>query len=416
MFRSLLLAGCACLSVFRPAPAAAAVPELSLADAVRLAADASAAVAARESAVVAADADRGRAGALPDPMLALGIDNLPVTGGQALDLGAEDMTMQRIGLRQELPSAAKRAARRAVADRRVEEARAAATAERLAVQRAAALAWINAWSARRLHDALLAQREQARLAATLAKARAAQGGPLAAALAAQAAELQLEDAVIQAIGDEDAARAMLARWVPAAGTRPLVGAPDLSRLPVPAEQLRARLDEIGPLLASQARVETAAAEVDAARAEKRPDWSVMAAYGHRGQDRSDMVSIEVGVSLPLFSRYRQDLGISARQADYEQALALREDARRDARGRLEAQLARWQTLHRLMAVYEQQRLPLARDRSATALAAYRAGGELEPWLQARADELDLERMHADHLQSLAAAWAELAFLLPETSP
>ena len=73
MFRSLLLAGCACLSVFRPAPAAAAVPELSLADAVRLAADASAAVAARESAVVAADADRGRAGALPDPMLALGI-------------------------------------------------------------------------------------------------------------------------------------------------------------------------------------------------------------------------------------------------------------------------------------------------------------------------------------------------------
>ena len=416
MFRSLLLAGCACLFAFRPAPAAAAVPELSLADAVRLAADASAAVAARESAVVAADADRGRAGALPDPMLALGIDNLPVTGGQALDLGAEDMTMQRIGLRQEFLSAAKRAARRAVAGRRVEEARAAATAERLAVQRAAALAWINAWSARRLHDALLAQREQARLAATLAKARAAQGGPLAAALAAQAAELQLEDAVIQAIGDEDAARAMLARWVPAAGTRPLVGAPDLSRLPVPAEQLRARLDEIGPLLASQARVETAAAEVDAARAEKRPDWSVMAAYGHRGQDRSDMVSIEVGVSLPLFSRNRQDLGISARQADYEQALALREDARRDARGRLEAQLARWQTLHRLMAVYEQQRLPLARDRSATALAAYRAGGELEPWLQARADELDLERMHADHLQSLAAAWAELAFLLPETSP
>ena len=221
MFRSLLLAGCACLSVFRPAPAAAAVPELSLADAVRLAADASAAVAARESAVVAADADRGRAGALPDPMLALGIDNLPVTGGQALDLGAEDMTMQRIGLRQEFLSAAKRAARRAVAGRRVEEARAAATAERLAVQRAAALAWINAGSARRLHDALLAQREQARLAATLAKARAAQGGPLAAALAAQAAELQLEDAVIQAIGDEDAARAMLARWVPAAGTRPL---------------------------------------------------------------------------------------------------------------------------------------------------------------------------------------------------
>lgn len=57
-------------------------------------------------------------------------------------------------------------------------------------------------------------------------------------------------------------------------------------------------------------------------------------------------------------------------------------------------------------------MPLAQDRSATTLAAYRAGGELQPWLNARRDELDVHLAHAEHLGELGRAWAALAFLLP----
>ena len=63
-------------------------------------------------------------------------------------------------------------------------------------------------------------------------------------------------------------------------------------------------------------------------------------------------------------------------------------------------------------MHEQGLLPLARDRSTTALATYRAGGELQPWLDARRDELAIHLSHAEHLGELGRAWAALAFLLP----
>ena len=81
-----------------------------------------------------------------------------------------------------------------------------------------------------------------------------------------------------------------------------------------------------------------------------------------------------------------------------------------------AAFARWEALKRQVALYEQRLLPLARDRSAAALAAYRAGGELQPWLDARTAELDIHRSHAERLGELGHAWAALAFLIPEATP
>ena len=69
-------------------------------------------------------------------------------------------------------------------------------------------------------------------------------------------------------------------------------------------------------------------------------------------------------------------------------------------------------MKRQVALHEKSLLPLAQDRSATTLAAYRAGGELQPWLNAKRDELDVHLAHAEHLGDLGRAWAALAFLLP----
>jgi hypothetical protein len=48
------------------------------------------------------------AGQLPDPVLKFGVENLPVNGPDRLSLSRDFMTMRRIGLSQELPSAQKR--------------------------------------------------------------------------------------------------------------------------------------------------------------------------------------------------------------------------------------------------------------------------------------------------------------------
>ena len=86
---------------------------------------------------------------------------------------------------QEFPAWAKRQARRAVADRMIEQTQALTLVERLAVRQAAAQAWIALWTAQREVEALQAQREQAALAISIAKARLAGGtGTAADALAA----------------------------------------------------------------------------------------------------------------------------------------------------------------------------------------------------------------------------------------
>jgi outer membrane protein TolC len=328
------------------------------------------------------------------------------------------MTMKRIGLRQEIPARAKREARRSLAARDVDEALARSEAERLEVRRSAAVAWIDLWSAQRELAAVQALREEAALAASLAKARVAGGAASASdALATQAAVLELDNRIEAARAMQAAARAGLARWLGDTAFDAAADAPDFEALPVPESRLLAAIDRLGPLLPSAAQVETAAAAVDVARADKRPDWSIGASYGQRAGGRSDMITLEVGIGLPLFTRHRQDRGVAAREADYQAALAEREDLRRLQTASIRAGIARWDSLKRQVALHETQLLPLARDRSAVALAAYRAGGDVQLWLDAQRDELDVHLSHAQHLGELGRAWTALAYLLPsETQP
>lgn len=393
--------------------AAASPTGLSLPEAVRLATEGAALLDARRAGVTSAREEAARVGALPDPMLMVGIDNLPVTGADAFDDRADMMTMKRIGLRQEIPARAKRAARRTLAARQVDDALARFEAEQLALRRAAAEAWIGAWTAQRELEALHGLHAQAELAADIARARVAGGDEsVAAALATRSWVLELDNRIEAARAATAAAQAELGRWVGDAGLE--VGdAPGFDALPVPEARLLASLDRSGPLLRAAAEVESAAAAIDLARAERRPDWSVAAAYGRREAGRADMLMLEVGVGLPLFTGGRQDRGIAARQADYQAALAVRDDLRRQAIAQVRADIARWQGLNRQVALDRRALLPLSRDRSTTALAAYRGGGGLQPWLEARRDELELQLAHVARLGELGRAWATLAFLLPE---
>lgn len=398
----------------QPLAAFAATHALTLPEAVRLASERAPMLDARRAGVSAAQEESARAGALPDPMLTVGIDNLPVTGSDAFDTQIDAMTMKKIGLRQEIPSQAKRSARRSLANRQVGEARAQAIAEAVDVRRAAAEAWIDLWAAQRALATLQDLREQAALAARLAKARVAGGsGAVSGALATEAAVLELDNRIEAARAESAAAEAGLARWLGEATIEVSDDVLDFGTLPIPTADLLSSIDRVGPLLAASTEVETAAAAVDVARADKRPDWSVSAAYGQRSDGRDDMIMLEVGVGLPLFTRNRQDRGIAAREADYQAALAIREDLRRQEAARLRADLARWEGLKRQIATQEDALLPLARDRSVTSLAAYRAGGDLQPWLDARRDELDLRLAHVERLGALGRAWAALAFRLPE---
>jgi outer membrane protein TolC len=407
-----MAAACLSAGLFAVPLASPAATPMTLQEATRLAVDRAPMLEARRAGITAAQEESARAGALPDPMLTVGVDNWPVTGSDAFDFRAEDMTMKKIGLRQDIPARAERRAQRALAARGVDEARAQDQAEQLTVQRAAAEAWIDLWSAQRELDALQRLRDEAALAARLAKARVAGGNePVSDALATAAGVLELDTRLEAARATKVAAQAALARWLGDVDVE-AADPPNFQSLPVPEARLLTAIDRLGPLLPAKAQVETAAAAIDLARAEKRPDWSIGASYGQRAGGRSDMIMFEVGIGLPLFPGNRQNRGIAAREADYQAVLATREDLRRQTAARLRADIARWHGLQRQVALYESSLLPVAHDRSTTTLAAYRAGSDLQPWLNARRDELAVHLTNVEYLAELGRAWAALAYLLP----
>lgn len=395
-----------CLALAQPAA-------LTLEDATRLAAERAPMLVARNAGVSAAEEEAERAGSFPDPMLVLGVDNLPITGRDALDFSADEMTMKRVGVRQEIPARAKREARRNFAARKVDEAHALSDAALLDVRRAAAQAWIELWTAQRELAAIRALRSQAATAADIAKARAGAGAePISDALATDGVVLQLDNRIESVRATRAAAEAGLARWLGDSSVDAIAEATEFGSLPVSEGRLLAAIDRLGPLLPATAQVAAAAANIDVARAEKRSDWNVGASYGQRAGSRSDMFTIEVGFALPLFTRNRQDRGVAAREAEHAAALATREDLRREASARIRGDVARWESLKRQVARDESEVLPLARDRSATALAAYEAGGDVQAWLNAQRDEHDVQLLHAQHQGDLGRAWAALAYLLP----
>lgn len=407
---SMFLLACA----FAPGRAAAGEPPLTLDAAVALAVRDAPALAADAARLDAAQADAVRAGRLPDPELTFGISNLPVQGAGAYSVGADGMTMRTAGVSQRLPSRAARAAERALAQAGVD----AADAERVAagqdVRRAAAVAWIAQWAAERRRALLTELRDEAQTAVRASHARLAGGtGSAADALAARAELAALDNRIDAADADVAAAHVELARWLGAEAARPLADAPAFDALPHPPAQLLAQLDRQAPLLPWSAREREADAALQVARASKRPDWRVGASYGVRAAGLSDMVMLEVGVSLPLFGRNRQDRAISARYAERDAVQAEREDARRAQRAAVERALAGWQGWMSQVRRYREELLPLARDRTHAALAAYRGGATLQDWLDARRDEANVRIAYAEALEAWGRAWASLAYLLPQ---
>ena len=80
------------------------------------------------------------AGALPDPKLLLGLQNVPIEGDNRGRFDREPMTMQMVGVMQEVPNRAKRRARVEAAEAGVLSAAAQERVERLRVRRQTALA------------------------------------------------------------------------------------------------------------------------------------------------------------------------------------------------------------------------------------------------------------------------------------
>ena len=397
---------------FSIAANAAELPALSLDEALALAVDEAPMIEARDAGLAAASEEVARAASLPDPTLTFGVQNLPIAGADAFALNDDRMTMRRIGVTQALPSRVKREARRESALALQSQADANKVASVLEVKRATAMAWVASWAAKRERSLLEELRDQNRLAVASARSRLSGGeGSASDALAARAIELELDNRIDDADAGIEQARVGLSRWIGDDANRETAVSPDYSELPQTQSDLLDHLDQQAPLLVWDARENAADAALAMANAEKRADWSIGAGFAKRGGGASNVVWLEVGIGLPLFTANRQDRGINARRSDLQAIRAEREDARRAQTESVQKLFAEWSAQGRKAARFKESILPLSNDRSATTLAAFSGGASLDGWLNAQRDEINARIDYARLLGEWGQSWAGLAFLV-----
>lgn len=405
----------AVLLVLATPPGAALAEPLSFNAALDLAERQSPNLAANTAQIGAAQSSAIPAGALPDPKLVIGVDNLPANGADRGRLNRDFMTMQKIGVMQEVPNAGKRRAREEVAAAGIDVAAAQRQITRLQVRRDAARAWLDTYYVERKF-ALFAELDLEN--STLADAVKAQiaGGrsPAVDALMPRLEAAQLADRRDDLTRDLAKARAVLRRFVGTEAEEPLGGEPPL--LTIDARHLRNQLHQHPELLAFGAETRKAEAEVHEADAMKTSDWGVELAYQKRAPQFSDMVSVQFTFDLPLFTRTRQEPLIAARRQELLRIDAEREAMLRDHVAELENGLADYAALSRQLERAAQTTLPLAREKVDLQSAAYEGGrSDLGAVLAARRELID-QRLRYIELQSRRAAIAaQLHFAYGEVS-
>jgi len=356
------------------------------------------------------------AGELPDPKLKLGIQSLPIEGDNRWQVDQDGMTMQMIGLMQEVPNRAKRQARVEAAQAGVALADVQHSLARLQVRQRAAEAWIAAFAVQRKLKLFAQLYDENRLFARAIAARLAGGrGQMAEGVLARQEEALLAEQEDALRRDQRIARAALARWVGSAADDPLEG--DWPQWSAAPEHYRHGLAQHPALLAYEPMSRQAEARVREAVAEKTPDWSWGVDYLRRGREYGDMVNLTLSFDLPLFVGSRQGPKIAAERARLVAVEAEREALEREHRQELAADLAEYERLDRALARLDDTLLPLAEEKVALAMADYRAGrGELMAVVEARRQRVETRLRRIDLARDRALNNARLHFAFGETRP
>lgn len=403
--RWISLACLTALSVWQSAAFSQSSGALDFDGALRVAEQNSPLLRARTASTQGVAALEASAALLPDPKVTLGIADFPVNGPNKGSLTRDNFTMRQIGVNQDVPSRAKRAARAEVASARTERERAMQRLDALTVRRETGLAWIARFYAEKrlaLIDTLIDQQRQ--LVVTSPAQYAAGKSSAAAVPLARLDALALTDRRDEMRKDVTQARLLLERWVGSSSTTAatqLTG--ELPSFKVDIPTLRANIERSPDIALLTPQRNVAQAEVREADAAKVGDWGWGVSYGRRGQGYGDLVSVQLTFELPLAPNERQQPLVRAKQKELERLTSEREDLVRKQTQELDSLLAELDETRSKLTRLMTEAQPLAAQRSALTLAAYESGRDtLSAVLDARKQQTELS-LRALELQGKQAA-------------
>lgn len=356
-------------------------------------------------------ADSSAAATLPDPVLSLGLANLPSDGWQ---FNQEAMTQLKLGISQQfargdsLELNRRQLLNQAASHPLLRQDRQAKLKVMVAKQ------WLDAFTAQQRMQIVATSRPFFVQLSDIAQASyaAAQGRTRQQDIIQAQVELaRLDDRLNALVSERDSKLANLIEWLLPSDTQkpttfsvstswPTIALPSASVQHLLQQQDQALLAQVlqqhPAMLAVQQQIFAQLDGVELARQKYQAQWGVNASYAYRddapnGNSRADFFSIGLSVDLPLFTSNRQDKNLEsarfrAEAAKTEQQLLLRN---------LMAQaINNWQSAEHTtarIAQYEQFILPQMAEQAESTLNAYTAdAGDFGDVMRAKIAQLNTQ--------------------------
>lgn len=355
------------------------------------------------------------AGRLPDPVMRLSVDSLPIEGPSRYSLTADFMTTRSVSLLQTFTSSDKRQARSARFEREAEAASSLRAMQKARLLTQTAQAWLDRHFQEQIRDLMQQQRGDAVRVSEAAES-AYRGGRTSQAevLASHAAIARIDDRLHEVHAELTSVTARLQRWVGSVGSQPLGSLPRIAASRMAEHPDSHNMDQYPDIAVLNAREQVALAEVGVARQEKNADWSWSFMYSQRGSRFGDMVSLGVSIPLQWDQPNKQDRELAARLQRVEQVRLEREEMWKEQRFEVQRLLTNWRSNLTRMDDYDKTLIPLATERVHATQAAFRGGkAPLVAVLEAQRMVTDtrLERLRIE--KQAALWWATLEFRTPE---
>ena len=317
-----------------------------------------------------------QAGALDDPMLGLGILNLPT---DTFSFQQEDMTQKEISLSQKLPYPGKRGLRSEMAQKEAEAAGSEYAEAKNKVSREMKVAYFDLFYANRAIEVTEKNREVLKLLNQIAETRYAVGeGNHADVLKAQ---VELSRMIDDLIVLNQSKRTLKVRINTLLHQPPFAPLGDPGE--VPPEKFTADPEELvkaaarnRPLLQSMKRmVEKNLAGLRLAEKEYYPDFDFRLAYGQRDDGpngkRADMVSAMVAINLPLWYKSKQQRKVAESQKEIQSAKDQLAVLTNEIRFMIGDRLAEIERAEKQMELLKTGIIPLATLSLDSAMSSYR---------------------------------------------
>lgn len=150
------------------------------------------------------------------------------------------------------------------------------------------------------------------------------------------------------------------------------------------------------LKAIDQKIKTSSAGIDLAKQSYKPEWGVNAGYGYRasnalGKDRSDLLSVGVTFSLPLFTANRQDKVVQSARSRTSAVKTEKWQLLRKLMASFETAKAQLLRLDQRQKLYQTELLPQIHEQAEASLIAYTNDeGDFSEVVRARIAEMEAE--------------------------